>query len=100
LGNDAAVQTDVTQYAQVKHLVNHAVHPMQRRRIWDRMIDVNLKGVLYGIAAALPYMKAQKGGHTVISPGAVATELPDSITNPTSQRTYASVTRSPFGTST
>ena len=96
----SAVQTDVTQYAQVKHLVNHAVHPMQRRRIWDRMIDVNLKGVLYGIAAALPYMKAQKGGHTVISPGAVATELPDSITNPTSQRTYASVTRSPFGTST
>lgn len=96
----SAVQTDVTQYAQVKHLVNHAVHPMQRRRIWDRMIDVNLKGVLYGIAAELPYMKAQKGGHTVISPGAVATELPDSITNPTSQRTYASVTRSPFGTST
>ena len=33
LGNDAAVQTDVTQYAQVKHLVNHAVHPMQTRRI-------------------------------------------------------------------
>jgi NADP-dependent 3-hydroxy acid dehydrogenase YdfG len=29
---------------------------------WDRMIDVNIKGVLYGIAAALPYMKKQKAG--------------------------------------
>jgi NADP-dependent 3-hydroxy acid dehydrogenase YdfG len=90
----------------------------------DRMIDVNIKGVLYGIAAALPYMKAQRHGHiinvssvaghkigpggvvysatkhavrviseglrqeakpynirtTIISPGAVATELPDSVT--------------------
>jgi NADP-dependent 3-hydroxy acid dehydrogenase YdfG len=25
---------------------------------WDRMIDVNIKGVLYGIAAALPPMKS------------------------------------------
>ncbi len=72
------------------------------------MIDVNLKGVLYGIAAALPYLKQQKSGHVInvssvaghkvnpggavdaatkhgvriISPGAVATELPDSITEP------------------
>src|SRR6267154_4768988 len=90
------------------------------------MIDVNIKGVLYGIGAALPYMQKQKSGHiinvssvaghkvrpggvvysatkhavrvlseglrqevkpynirtTIISPGAVATELPDSITEP------------------
>jgi len=32
---------------------------------WDRMIDVNLKGVLYGIAAALPVFKAQNFGHFV-----------------------------------
>ena len=32
---------------------------------WDRMIDVNIKGVLYGIAAALPYMKEQKSGHII-----------------------------------
>ena len=32
---------------------------------WDRMIDVNIKGVLYGIAAALPVMKAQKVGHII-----------------------------------
>jgi NADP-dependent 3-hydroxy acid dehydrogenase YdfG len=102
--------------------------PLERGKVedWDRIIDVNLKGVLYGIAAALPYMKQQKSGHvinvssvaghkvnpggavyaatkhgvriiseglrqevkpfnirtTIISPGAVATELPDSITEP------------------
>src|SRR4029453_6160336 len=32
---------------------------------WDRMIDVNLKGVLCGIAAALPHMTRQKSGHIV-----------------------------------
>jgi NADP-dependent 3-hydroxy acid dehydrogenase YdfG len=48
---------------------------------WDRMIDVNIKGVLYGIAAVLPIMKAQQSGqiinlssiagHTVYSTSAV-----------------------------
>ena len=32
---------------------------------WDRMVDVNIKGVLYGIAAALPHMTAQKSGHVI-----------------------------------
>lgn len=145
-GEALAIITDVTQYSQVKKLVDVAVQtygridvminnaglmpssPIERLKIddWDRMIDVNIKGVLYGIAAALPYMKQQKSGHiinvssvaghkvraggavyaatkhavralseglrqevkpynirtTVISPGAVATELPDSITEP------------------
>lgn len=38
-----------------------------RRKVeeWDRTIDVNFKGVLYGIAAALPYMKQQKAGHII-----------------------------------
>jgi NADP-dependent 3-hydroxy acid dehydrogenase YdfG len=41
--------------------------PLERRKIddRDRMIDVNLKGVLYGIAAALPYMQRQKSGHFI-----------------------------------
>ncbi len=30
---------------------------------WDRMVDVNIKGVLYGIAAVLPVMEKQKFGH-------------------------------------
>jgi NADP-dependent 3-hydroxy acid dehydrogenase YdfG len=29
------------------------------------MIDVNIKGVLHGIAAALPHMKRQKAGHFI-----------------------------------
>jgi NADP-dependent 3-hydroxy acid dehydrogenase YdfG len=102
--------------------------PLERLKIddWNRTIDVNIKGVLYGIAAALPHMKRQKSGHiinvssvaghkvrsggvvyaaakhavrviseglrmevkpwnirsTVISPGALATELAESITEP------------------
>jgi NADP-dependent 3-hydroxy acid dehydrogenase YdfG len=145
-GKALAVTTDVTRREQVKALVDSAMHtygridvminnaglmpqaPLERLKIdeWDRMIDVNVKGVLYGIAAALPHMQRQKAGHfinvssvaghrvgpgfavyaatkyavralseglrqevkpynirtTVISPGAVATELPDSVTDP------------------
>lgn len=144
LGSRAALQTDVTSFKAVSRLVDHAVRlhgridvmlnnaglmphsPLERCKVedWDRTIDVNLKGVLYGIGAALPHMKAQKSGHiinvssvaghkvgpggavyaatkhavrviseglrqevkpynirtTIISPGAVATELPDSVT--------------------
>jgi NADP-dependent 3-hydroxy acid dehydrogenase YdfG len=143
LGAGAAMATDVTDASQLKALVDGAVaahgridvilnnaglmphSPLERVRIddWDRMIDVNLKGVLYGIAAALPHMMRQKSGHiinvasvaaykvrpgsavyaatkaavrmlseglrqevkpynirtTVISPGAVQSELPQSI---------------------
>jgi NADP-dependent 3-hydroxy acid dehydrogenase YdfG len=32
---------------------------------WDQMIDVNIKGVLYGIAAVLPVMQQQKSGHII-----------------------------------
>ena len=145
-GKALALTTDVTDAAQVKKLVDTAVEkygrvdviinnaglmpqsPLERLKIddWDQMIDVNIKGVLYGIAAALPYMKTQKAGQiinvssvaghkvnpggavysatkyavraiseglrqevkpynirtTVISPGAVATELPNSATEP------------------
>ena len=145
-GKALAVATDVTDSDQVKALVDSAVQkcgridvmlnnaglmphsPLERLKIddWNRTIDVNIKGVLYGIAAALPYMKQQKSGHiinvssvaghkvtpagavyaatkhavralseglrqevkpynirtTVISPGAVATELPNTISEP------------------
>jgi len=145
-GQAIAVETDVSDRAQVQHLVDAAItafgridvlinnaglmphSPLERLKVddWDRMIDVNLKGVLYGIAAVLPHMQRQKSGHiinvssvaghkvspngavyaatkhavralseglrqevkpwnirtTVISPGAVATELPGSATEP------------------
>ena len=32
---------------------------------WDRQIDVNIKGLLYGVAAALPHMQKQKSGHII-----------------------------------
>ncbi|MHB0989726.1 MAG: SDR family oxidoreductase [Burkholderiales bacterium] len=143
-GKAIAIQADVTQSAQVQALVDAAIDrygridvminnagimphsPLDRLKIddWNRTIDVNIKGVLYGIAAALPPMQRQKSGHfinvssvaghkvrpssavyaatkhavlaiseglrlevkpynirtTVISPGAIDTDLPDSIT--------------------
>lgn len=41
---------------------------------WDQMVDVNIKGVLYGIAAVLPEMKARGSGHiiNIASIGALA----------------------------
>ncbi|MGA0565297.1 SDR family oxidoreductase [Ancylobacter sp. VNQ12] len=41
---------------------------------WDRMIDVNIKGVLYGVAAVLPEMTARGDGHiiNIASIGALA----------------------------
>lgn len=80
-----AVATDVTDRDQVKDLVQAAIDtfgridvmlnnaglmplaPLERLKVdeWDRMIEVNLKGVLYGIAAALPHMQAQKSGHII-----------------------------------
>lgn len=144
-GNATAIVTDVTKREQVRKLVDTGVQTYGRIDViinnagwmpqslleqlkideWDRMIDVNIKGVLYGIAAALPHMQKQKAGHiinvssvaghkvgpgssvyaatkhavralsegprqevkpynirtTVVSPGAVATELPNTITD-------------------
>ena len=46
-------------------LMRHS--PLERLKIddWDRMNDVNIKGVLYGIAAALPHMKQKKAGQII-----------------------------------
>ncbi|WP_407840310.1 SDR family oxidoreductase [Streptomyces sp. DSM 116496] len=58
-------------YGRVDVVVNNAgvmpLSPLDALKVdeWDRMIDVNLRGVLYGIAAALPVMRAQGGGHFV-----------------------------------
>ena len=147
-GKAVAFETDVTDRVAVQALVdgtirafgkidvlinNAGIMPLSRIEElqyddWDRMIDVNIKGVLYGIGAVLPYMKAQQSGHvinvasvagwrvplngesaiysstkfavraisegfrqeskpynirtTIISPGAIKTELPHAVTNP------------------
>ncbi len=125
----------VEKFGRIDVLVNNAGlmpnSPLAALKIddWDRMIDVNIKGVLYGIAAALPRMLTQNSGHiinlssvaghvvfqnsavycgtkfavraiseglrmesgptirtTLISPGAVATELTDTITDETTKK--------------
>jgi NADP-dependent 3-hydroxy acid dehydrogenase YdfG len=59
------------RYGRVDVLVNNAgVMPlslMEELRIdeWNQMVDVNLRGVLHGIAAVLPIMRRQGGGHII-----------------------------------
>ena len=85
-GGDAAfAQIDVKEKADLVKLVNAAVEQYgkldvvvnnagvsQLSRIddldiegWEEMIDINLKGVLYGMAAAIPIFKEQGSGHIV-----------------------------------
>ncbi|QRK06303.1 SDR family oxidoreductase [Archangium violaceum] len=59
------------RYGKLDVLVNNAgvmpVSPLDDLRVedWEEMIDVNIKGVLYGIAAALPVFREQGFGHFV-----------------------------------
>ncbi|SER55962.1 SDR family oxidoreductase [Sphingobium sp. YR768] len=68
----AAVVADVVaDFGRLDVLINNAglmpIRPMAEANTdeWDAMIDVNLKGTLYGIAAALPRFLAQNSGHII-----------------------------------
>ena len=84
-GEAIAVATDVAKRADVENLIkaaqtkfgcvdvlvnNAGIMPMAamaklKVEEWERMIDINIKGVLYGIAAVLPGMRENKSGHII-----------------------------------
>ncbi|MEU8938461.1 SDR family oxidoreductase [Streptomyces goshikiensis] len=51
-----------------------AISPLDDLRVdeWDQMVDVNIKGVLHGIGAALPVFRAQGSGHFVTTASTAA----------------------------
>jgi NADP-dependent 3-hydroxy acid dehydrogenase YdfG len=59
------------EYGKIDVMVNNAgvmpLSPISQLKVkeWDTMIDVNIKGVLYGIAAVLPFMRERKEGHII-----------------------------------
>ena len=68
---EATVAAVVADFGKIDVLINNAglmpIRPMAEVNTdeWDAMIDVNLKGTLYGIAAALPRFMAQESGHII-----------------------------------
>ncbi|MBB5636834.1 NADP-dependent 3-hydroxy acid dehydrogenase YdfG [Pedobacter cryoconitis] len=67
----ALVSDTVKAFGKVDVIVNNAgVMPLSliedlKFDEWDQMINVNIKGVLYGLAAVLPYFKEQKSGQVI-----------------------------------
>lgn len=68
---EALVQFAQSKFERVDVLINNAgimpLSALEQLKVeeWEQTIDVNIKGVLYGIAAALPVMKAQKAGQII-----------------------------------
>ncbi|MEU8485894.1 SDR family oxidoreductase [Streptomyces sp. NPDC048641] len=91
-GEAVQIRTDVTRLDDVRALVGLAgerfgrldvlisnagvgtISPLDDLRTdeWDHMVDVNIKGVLHGIGAALPVFRAQGGGHFVTTASTAA----------------------------
>jgi NADP-dependent 3-hydroxy acid dehydrogenase YdfG len=70
----------LTEFGKIDVMVNNAgvmpLSPVYKKKIneWDSMIDINIKGVLYGIAAVLPSMRERKEGH-IINVSSIAGQL-------------------------
>lgn len=73
----ALVALAITQFGKIDVLINNAgigpISPLDDLKVteWDDMIDINIKGVLYGIAATLPIFRQQGFGH-IITTGSTA----------------------------
>lgn len=67
----AIVDTAVSTFDKLDVMVNNAgfmaMAPLSALKVdeWDKMIDINIKGVMYGIAAALPVFQKQESGHFI-----------------------------------
>lgn len=65
------IEAAADRFGSVDVLVNNAglmpLSPLDALQVddWERMVDINIKGVLYGIAAALPRMQRQGDGHII-----------------------------------
>jgi NADP-dependent 3-hydroxy acid dehydrogenase YdfG len=68
---EALAKATQQAYGRIDVLVNNAglmpLSPLDETKVeeWDKMIDVNIKGVLYGVAAVLPIMRSQQSGHII-----------------------------------
>jgi NADP-dependent 3-hydroxy acid dehydrogenase YdfG len=68
---EEVAEVALKEFGKIDVLVNNAgVMPhsfLYKKKIddWNKMIDVNIKGVLYGIAAVLPTMRERKSGHII-----------------------------------
>ena len=68
---EALIKRAVDSFGRVDVIINNAgimsIAPVEALKVeeWDRQIDVNIKGLLYGVADVLPYMQKQKNGHII-----------------------------------
>lgn len=68
---NALIEAAIEKYGRIDVLINNAglmpLSYLDELKVgeWEQMIDVNIKGVLYGMAAVLPYMRRQHNGHII-----------------------------------
>ena len=68
---EAFAEATVKNYGRLDVFINNAglmpLSPLAANKVdeWEQMVDVNIKGVLSGIAATLPHFQTQKSGHLI-----------------------------------